>query len=66
MKKYKYHVFYKNGKDEVFYCNSFEYAIILAMAHAISNAWGIDIDHIIDEKGKKVKNIQRPTFSETK
>jgi hypothetical protein len=66
MKKYKYHVFYANGKDEIFYCNSFGYAIILAMAHAIKNAWGIDINYIIDEKGNKVSNIERPTFKETK
>jgi len=66
MKKYKYHVFYANKKDEVFYCNGFQSAIILAMAHAIKNAWNIEIKHIIDEKGNKVKNIQPPTFIETK
>lgn len=66
MKNYKYHVFYKNGKDETFYCNGFQSAIVLAMAHAITNAWNIEIKHVIDEKGKKVKNIQPPTFSEAK
>lgn len=66
MKKYKYTVYYANGKKETFYCNSFQSAIILGMAHAIQNGWNISIEYVIDEKGKMVKNIQPPTFSEPK
>ena len=65
MKKYKYKVFYLNGNEETFTCNSFSSAIILGMAHSINKGWDVRIKYIVDEKGEQIKNIVLPTYEYT-
>lgn len=66
MKNYKYNVIYLNGKQEVFYCNGFIEAIVLAMANSQQKAWNMRIKYITDEKGVTIENIQFPTFEFSK
>ena len=57
MKKYKYSIKYKNGKNKYFYCISFTEAIVKAMSFAYEQAWNQNIETITDEKGKTINNI---------
>lgn len=51
MKKYPFEVIYLNGNEELFYCQTYEQAVILALAHAIQMGWDMRIKYIADENG---------------
>lgn len=58
MKKDRYEVKYLNDKEESFTCNSFNEAIIKAMAYAYTQAWDWRIKSITDEKGLTITDIE--------
>jgi hypothetical protein len=58
MKKYRYEVKYLNGKEQSFTCNSFNEAIIKAMAYAYEQAWDWRIESITDEKDLTITDIE--------
>jgi hypothetical protein len=66
MKKYKYTVIYLNDQQDIFYCNGFVEAIILAMARAIENGRDFTIKYITDEKGVTIRDIKFPTYNFSK
>ncbi|MBK7362706.1 MAG: hypothetical protein IPJ01_10460 [Micavibrio sp.] len=65
MKKYKYEVKYLNGKEETFYCNNFNEAIIKAMAKAYDMAWDWRIESITDENGHTISDGIKVEFAYT-
>ncbi len=66
MKNYEYKVIFLNGNEEMFYCNGFTQAIILAMAYAQQKAWDMRIKYITDENGTSIKNIEFPKYEFSK
>lgn len=58
MKKDKYEVKYMNGKEQTFSCNTFNEAIIKAMAYAYEQAWDSRIESITDERGRTSVGIK--------
>ena len=67
MKKYKYNVIYLNGNEAMFFCGSFNEAIVKAMAYAYDKGWDWRIKYITDEeKDTTIKDIQTPIFNYSK
>jgi len=58
MKTTEYRIYYTNDLQEVFYAMSFQDAIIMAMADAISKGRDKRIKYVVDENGLQVYNPQ--------
>jgi len=63
MRRTEFKVIFNTGREEVYYCASFEQCILIAMTDSLNKGWSPKIDRIYDEKGRIASNIKQPTFS---
>jgi len=58
MKKYEYRVTYLNDKDMIFYCSSFQEAVVRGMNFAYDKGRDCRIKYIESEEGLTIKDIE--------